>query len=497
MKKRKLLYCFIVSFLFLFILTKSSPLYKINDWYDAQCFFTVGKSMMNGIVPYVDLFEQKGPLLFFIYGIASLFSIKSFIGVFILEVISYTVFLYYITKIIEMFIDKKYSYIILPILSMLILSSRSFTAGGSCEEFCFPFLAVTLYYFIKYLKSNKLSNKEALIIGIMSGCIFWMKYTLLGFSVGFCIILLIKKIKEKEYIDLLYKILYFLLGILITSIPWIIYFGIHKAGIKKLIDTYFLFNINSYAEDTNLLQKIINCFNTISKVLIKYYQYIILIFIPMLFSIKSKIFFKKRLDNFYLLFSSLLLLVLIFIGGTNYRYYSLPIQLFMVFGLIYIVTIINKLKIDISKYILPCSIISIIICLLISYYHSPNTEYIKKGENYYAQFIFKEKIEKNKTILNYGFLDGGFYFTTNTYPNIYYFQRNNIKYYLYPNNMDEQNEYLRKGFVDYVITRNLKPSQKQIMEKNYELIMTHKQKYEGKNRRYSLYRRKYYKKINY
>ena len=84
MNKKKIMYCVFISFIFLLICTKSSPLYVLNDWYDAECFFTVGKSMIKGKVPYLDLFEQKGPLLFLIYGIASLISNNSFIGVFIL-----------------------------------------------------------------------------------------------------------------------------------------------------------------------------------------------------------------------------------------------------------------------------------------------------------------------------------------------------------------------------------------------------------------------------
>ena len=38
---------------------KSSPLYIINDWYDANAYFTMGKGMMNGAVPYRDLLITK------------------------------------------------------------------------------------------------------------------------------------------------------------------------------------------------------------------------------------------------------------------------------------------------------------------------------------------------------------------------------------------------------------------------------------------------------
>ena len=71
-------YCFFLSILFLLICTKSSPLYPFNDWVDSNAFFTMGKGMINGKVLYRDLFEQKGPLLYFIHGLSYLISNKTF-----------------------------------------------------------------------------------------------------------------------------------------------------------------------------------------------------------------------------------------------------------------------------------------------------------------------------------------------------------------------------------------------------------------------------------
>ena len=39
------------------ICSKSSPIYPLNDWVDSNCFMTVGKSMLRGVVPYRDLYE--------------------------------------------------------------------------------------------------------------------------------------------------------------------------------------------------------------------------------------------------------------------------------------------------------------------------------------------------------------------------------------------------------------------------------------------------------
>ena len=112
------IFFFFCAFLILLFTSKNSFLFKLNDWVDANAFYTVGKGMMNGVIPYRDLFEQKGPLLYVIYGIGYLFSPTTFHGVFILEVLFFTVFLYYIHKIICMFFEnKKYSLIIVPIFA--------------------------------------------------------------------------------------------------------------------------------------------------------------------------------------------------------------------------------------------------------------------------------------------------------------------------------------------------------------------------------------------
>jgi len=146
-------FCFFLSTIFLLICTKSSPLYPFNDWVDANCIFTVGKGMMNGQVPYRDLYEQKGPFIYLIFGFAYLFSNMSFWGVFLFEVISFAILLFYCNKLALLFVDTKQSLILLPLITICILNLKSFSNGGSAEEFCLPLLAISLYYLLKYFEN--------------------------------------------------------------------------------------------------------------------------------------------------------------------------------------------------------------------------------------------------------------------------------------------------------------------------------------------------------
>ena len=75
-----IVFLFILALISITICSKSSPLYPLNNWDDANCFYTVGRATLNGQVMYRDIFEQKGPWLYFIYMLASLISGSCFSG---------------------------------------------------------------------------------------------------------------------------------------------------------------------------------------------------------------------------------------------------------------------------------------------------------------------------------------------------------------------------------------------------------------------------------
>ena len=56
---------FIFSFLLMFFCTRSSPLYRFNGWCDINAYYTMGKGLFNGKIIYKELFDHKGPLLYF------------------------------------------------------------------------------------------------------------------------------------------------------------------------------------------------------------------------------------------------------------------------------------------------------------------------------------------------------------------------------------------------------------------------------------------------
>ena len=71
-RRQKLLtviYFLLISTLMIGLCSRSSPLYPFNNWNDANCFFTTGKAMFSGKVVYRDIYEQKGIMLYVLYGL--------------------------------------------------------------------------------------------------------------------------------------------------------------------------------------------------------------------------------------------------------------------------------------------------------------------------------------------------------------------------------------------------------------------------------------------
>ena len=92
-KGKQALWCAAAAAVALFLCSKSSPLFVLNDWMDANIFFTMGKSMFQGRVLYRDVFDHKGPVLYLLYGLGWLLDHTCFTGVWLLEVLAFAAFL--------------------------------------------------------------------------------------------------------------------------------------------------------------------------------------------------------------------------------------------------------------------------------------------------------------------------------------------------------------------------------------------------------------------
>ena len=484
MKKRWKIILFIsMAVLILLLTSKYSIFYPFNDWQDSNSFMTVARSMLNGKIVYKDIVEQKGPILYLIYMIGELLTIGCISGIFILEILSLSIVFYYAYKIMNLFVNTKYDYLFIPIFGVFICTSYSFVHGGSAEEFCLPFLMISLYYFLYHFIKKELSYKQILVNGIISMMVALIKFSLLGFWFGFMAIIFFNLIFKKEYKKAFISCAVFLFGMFIIGSICISYF-LFNSALNEFIYSYFLINAGSYAkESSNIFTRIFRCFVEGFVNLGRNIGFLILS--PILIYSIFKIFKENKLKIAVILIF-LLLFLGIYIGLRSYKYYTIPLLVFYIFVFIYVnIKFKNKInEIKVNNVILIT--VYVLVIGLSSYMFANYRSYLFTNKNDYAQFRIANIIKENSTnptILNYGSLDYGFYNILGIIPNCKYFHRMNIPYEKLSDNYDVQKKYIINGMVDYVII-GIRKDNKKVLEdfefilNNYEIIYEDDQVYE-------------------
>ena len=429
----------IYSFILLLFCTTSSPLDLINTWNDSNIFFTMGKSLMNGLVPYRDLFEQKGPLLFFINGIGYLISNNSYTGIYILQSFSLSITMFFAYKISILYTSRSWSIMTAISLPVFIYYSTSYSGGGnSAEEYCLPFMMISLYYFLSYFKDHlniKHNPKIMLLHGVTSSCVFLIKFNITAFWVGFAIVILIKLLINKQFKNIVHNIICGIIGIMLPIIPFAIYFII-KQSLQDAISMYFLLNFQ-YAEDFSSHRGLVKTFLfTIGKIIIVH---------PFLFtSITSSIILtaknKKNLPVFgryAVILSSVILYLSIYGSGHSSKYYIIPFSIFAIFGIIYIISLFETLTLK-RKTLYKLILIILVMNIFSNYIFVNHAHLIKSKNNKSAQYVFADIInsQRNPSLLELtepaATCGDGFLTAANLLPATKYFSTPNIPFDKFP-----------------------------------------------------------------
>ena len=419
----------------------------------------MGKGMLKGFVPYRDLFEQKGPLLYLIHALAYLVDRTGFLGVFVFEVASLSMSLWIADKIVRLFISNQFNGFILPIFTCLTLVSSNFESGDSAEEFCLPLILGLMYLMCRHFLKNPLgtlTDRQALAVGSLGGCVLMIKYTMLGFWIGFALVLTAGCVQRRQVRELLRTVLFVLAGVALSVLPWLVYFVLNRA-LGSFFETYFLTNIRFYAQAMSLLDRI----RLIGKAVGSGFGNNVVAGMITLFGIGVFAFgrrhFPTRHGRLVLPVCAAVQILATYYSGRNYSYYYLTFFPFLLFGLIAIVGVIQArktIRLPIREKV-ALTVCLLLILTVVTISTSPNIPLINKSREDYPQFAFAEIINSvpGATVLNYGFLDGGFYTAADVTPAFRFFMLNNIDYQNMPEMLDEQKRYILDREATFVIFR--------------------------------------------
>lgn len=456
----------VYTILALFFCSSSSPLYVINDWTDANTYFTMGKGIVHGMVPYRDLFDHKGPLLYFIYAVGYLMSPTSFIGVFVLQIISMYIALLFLYKTARLLLDSSprafFSSILVTFFilgaGVYYLPEQLDMGGGSPEEFTLPFLTVSLYLITRDAKRKTVSRFGLFVIGILMGSVCLIKFNLAVFWVGLLVPVFLSLLFQKKVRLFFQAAACMVLGILVVALPYLAY-ALATDSLSSFIEAYISFNklysFNEHSLSVRIMQSLGRAQNFLFSSFIIGFTFIGG-FLYVLFFLKS-----YSLAYRASICMSFLALILIVFYGKAYAYSHLPFLIFAVFGFVALFRLfpestlpkaMNRLK--------PCLPALLAACILLVVVNNSRM-FITKDKNKPGRTIttcqsevaalVRSGPEEKPTLLELDMLSRGFYTVLDIVPPRKYFYKPNIPYEDYPDVLDSQLAYVQEKAADYVV----------------------------------------------
>ena len=164
----------------LMVASWDSYLHDIYLHYDTPWFFMCGKAWMNGLKPYVDFADSKGPLLWLIYGLGYLISPRDYTGIYWISTLFFTIAFYYAYKSALLITGNRATAALATAIMAFLMLVKWIHDETRCEDFCCAAIMPVVYFFIKCNKTTSsngsLVKKSAFTLGISLGVTLMIKY---------------------------------------------------------------------------------------------------------------------------------------------------------------------------------------------------------------------------------------------------------------------------------------------------------------------------------
>ncbi len=231
---------FIWSIIVIGVCSDTSPLYSFSPSPDPSIFFMLGRGLLHGLLPYVEMADSKGPLLIWIYYAAAWIDEHSFAGIFLIQCMTLFVTLLLACRTARFYLSPRGSLLASMLLCLFLFDSFPFQRGGGVEELCWPGMAALVYGLVLYFQRRDRRSLVVLfgVTGAFIGAAFMMKFSI-AFPVGFlCAVLYVWLWWKGERKEVAMALGVTVAGILAVMVPcsfWLVSHGIGKEAVNEYL----------------------------------------------------------------------------------------------------------------------------------------------------------------------------------------------------------------------------------------------------------------------
>ena len=163
-----------------FIMANDSFTHELFKHYDEAWFYMCGKAWANGMTPYLDFADSKGPLLWLIYAAGYLISPTDYTGVWLLSVPVYLFCFTYCYRVMLLLSGGERKVSVMATLAMAVPYFTGFHFEMRTEDWCQPAVIYGIYLLLRALCDGGKSPRaaESIAMGAMVVCCLMMKWTI-------------------------------------------------------------------------------------------------------------------------------------------------------------------------------------------------------------------------------------------------------------------------------------------------------------------------------
>jgi len=306
----------------LFVLVSLVPLnpQKNSVMRDSGVFLYTAQGLLSGKVPYKDIWDHKGPVIYLINALGLLLARGEW-GIWVIEIASALLSLLILYKLL-----LQQSGIVCAISGSAVFSALYFFFllwGNVAEEYALPASLLALFLFAGIEQSSFSRNRwRYFLIGLLFGFSFFLRPNLISTYVAIGIITLISNLTKKEYLVAIKSISWMLLGFAIILICVSSYFVL-KAAFPDFIQAVFVYNFaySNFSGFADLFQRITWIFK-------KFPFFMAVALLGWIYLVARPILHPKEINADWLLAvltGFIIELILCNMSGRNYRHYFLSL----------------------------------------------------------------------------------------------------------------------------------------------------------------------------
>ena len=222
---------------------------------DSSVFLYIGKRMTEGKIPYRDLFDHKGPVLYLVEYLGIKISKTDYTGVWLLEVLNILITIVFMRKLGRVISDKNSSVYLAVLLCAGVCGWKIWQGGNFTEEYALPWITLAAVIFFAFFKTGIYRRREIVLLGVGFAVVFLLRANMIAIWVSLMPLALFFLIREKRFSDIIQCLVLFLLGIMIVMLPVFIY-SLQTKSAEAMWRNYILFNISYTAGISSAIERL-------------------------------------------------------------------------------------------------------------------------------------------------------------------------------------------------------------------------------------------------